>query len=284
MDQVSQENFETRKSAIVNLVSEGQGSVKKASEVFSVTPQGVRKICAKAGLDMIFAKTQLHKNIAQAIDQGTAKSDVYAKFGVGASTVKEACETHGVPFTAQGCNPEQVLKILSDLMNSADPLSLISRKHSVSPYLVSRIYLKAISNGIPLQKRKPGKPAHVSVALRVCIPLDNAIDASPETFSLLTHSLFGRAEIHILVSPSVGPREKIEQELNGKNIKYDRLTLSDDRLEYLTSNQIDVFFETEDFRIQNVPSNILVLKVRDGENFCFDTKKWLYSSRTGELV
>ena len=283
MDQLSQETFANRTRSIIHLISDGHGSVKKASEIFSISQQAIRKTCARAGVDMATAKANLSKNVAEAIAQGTAKTDVYAKFGVKVAFVKEACGTHGVPFTAQGCNHEQVLEILSDLINSDASLSVISRKHSVSPYLVSRIYLKAISSGIPIQERKSGKQSQSKI-VRFCIPLDDAIDCNPRLFSAMTQVLSGRAEIHIIASSSVGSKENIQKELESKNLKYDYLTLSDDRVKYVIENQIDVLFETEDSHLQNVPSGVLVLKVRDGENFCFESKRWLYSDSTGELI
>ena len=47
---------------------------------------------------------------------------------------------------------------------------------------------------------------------------------------------------------------------------------------------IDVFFDDQDECIVAVDERTLVLKVRNGGNFDFDTRKWLSTTRLTELL
>jgi hypothetical protein len=261
----------------------GQCSAKKVSEIYNLSREGVRKICIRENLDKKLARLNLQKNVALSVSEGISKTNVCEKFGVNVSFIKESCFLHGVPFTPKGCNSDKVIEIISDLINDKQTLSFLSKKHCVSPYIISQIYSKCILSSVLVAERKPGKTSTKSVTYKICIPVDDVIDNNPPFFSFLTNILFEQTEIHIIASSLAGKIEDITNELIQNKIKYHFLSIEDDRRGYILNKGINIVFETEDNYIKDIPEQVAVFKLRDGENFSFESFKWLYSDSTGEI-
>jgi hypothetical protein len=47
---------------------------------------------------------------------------------------------------------------------------------------------------------------------------------------------------------------------------------------------IDIYFDDQDEMTGEIPETVTVFKIRNGGNFDFETRKWLYSGRTGRQV
>lgn len=47
---------------------------------------------------------------------------------------------------------------------------------------------------------------------------------------------------------------------------------------------ISVFFDDQDEVLQHMSRPVLAVKVRNGGNFDYDDRRWLYSSQTGKEI
>lgn len=47
---------------------------------------------------------------------------------------------------------------------------------------------------------------------------------------------------------------------------------------------ITVYFDDQPVMLKNIPPAVSVMLVRNGGNFDFEGKKWLFSERTGRIV
>jgi hypothetical protein len=115
------------------------------------------------------------------------------------------------------------------------------------------------------------------------LDLDGTIDEAPGLFRLLAQHWPGK----VFVITYRSDRAKAESDLKRFDIRYDQLILVDSfeaKAEVIFSNNIQVYFDDQPEMIQNVPSDVNVMLVRNGGNFDFDDKKWLFSKQTGKIV
>lgn len=115
------------------------------------------------------------------------------------------------------------------------------------------------------------------------IDLDGTIDEAPIFFHLLTHRWSGK----VFIITFRDDRAKAEQLLGEFCIRYDELVLVkslEAKADVIRKLGILIFFDDQDEAIQHVPHQVNVFKVRNGGNFDFDLKRWLYSDRTGRQV
>ena len=80
--------------------------------------------------------------------------------------------------------------------------------------------------------------------------------------------------------------EKAKAYLDDNYIKYDKLILAKDmdKSEIIKNEGVDLYIDDQDEMIQNIPEDVTVLKMRNGGNFDYDDKKWLYSKKTGKEI
>lgn len=80
--------------------------------------------------------------------------------------------------------------------------------------------------------------------------------------------------------------EKAKAYLDDNYIKYDKLILAKDmdKSEIIKNEGVDLYIDDQDEMIQNIPEDVTVLKMRNGGNFDYDDKKWLYSKKTGKVI
>ena len=115
------------------------------------------------------------------------------------------------------------------------------------------------------------------------IDLDGTIDEAPIFFRLLSHRWPG----NVFIITFRDDRMKAEERLAEFNIRYDDLVLVrslDAKADVIRDRGILIYFEDQDEALQHVPHQVNVFKVRNGGNFDFDQRRWLYSDRTGRLV
>ena len=119
--------------------------------------------------------------------------------------------------------------------------------------------------------------------MKIAIDIDGVISAYPQFFAALTNGLKGKAEIFILTGrdPSEQSRRKTEKELEKWGIHFEHLIFSGQKSKVIMENEIDIFIENEDEQFQDLPSSVLVLKVREPGNFDFEMGKWIYGKETG---
>jgi hypothetical protein len=122
--------------------------------------------------------------------------------------------------------------------------------------------------------------------LNIGIDLDDCITYSPDFFVLLTHALYGNAEIHIITNreqTSASERSTRDQ-LEELNIKYHHLKLTGDKADYIIDKGITIYFDDTDEYFLNLPESVTVFKIREPWNFDFEEHKWIYKSNTGRLT
>ncbi|MFN5329164.1 MAG: hypothetical protein ACK5DV_08290, partial [Planctomycetota bacterium] len=82
-------------------------------------------------------------------------------------------------------------------------------------------------------------------------------------------------------------RAKAEQYLKEKNIRYDELILVktfEEKAEVIKREGISLYYDDQPEMLQNVTPNCAVMLVRNGGNFDYEDKKWMFSNKTGKLV
>ena len=115
------------------------------------------------------------------------------------------------------------------------------------------------------------------------IDLDGCVDEFPFFFQTLTHHWPGK----VFVITFRSDRSKAAADLAAHNIRYDELILVssfDAKAEVIVEKGILIYFDDQPEMLRNSPEDRSVMLVRNGGNFDFDTKKWLFSKQTGQMV
>lgn len=123
--------------------------------------------------------------------------------------------------------------------------------------------------------------------LRIGIDLDATITASPQSmtfFRLLTHSLKGKARIHIITDRELGYEDETRKELEGFGIRYDVLVHTSEKADFILKNGISIHFDDVDDYFLGLPESVTIFKTRVPDNFDFAKKKWIYEEDTGYMV
>jgi hypothetical protein len=112
------------------------------------------------------------------------------------------------------------------------------------------------------------------------IDLDGTIDEAPEFFRLLTNLWPGR--IYVITYRDDYARAVADVQRHG--IKYDQVVLVDSfraKAERIAELRITVYFDDMDEILMHIPEGVAVMKIRNGGNFDYTLRKWLYSKQTG---
>lgn len=275
-----------RRQRMAEEVANGLRSIAGTGSFYKVSVETVRRACKEAHVNLELAMVNLSGRVAVAIQSGSDIKQVCETYGVDESFVREACQDRGISLDPLDDSSDNTLDVLSDLINTSDTLLSIAKKRRITHSAVSRLYLRAIARGIPVVKRKPGHQSGAPRKIRpiIAVTLDDAIDDHPKFFRLMTKALGLYADIHVIASERVGSREAVEAELRSKGIEFHSIALTDSISSYVRRHGVDVLIDNKDENIIGIGESVLVLKVRDAENFCFKNKHWLYSENTGEEV
>ena len=57
-----------------------------------------------------------------------------------------------------------------------------------------------------------------------------------------------------------------------------------DKAKVIAKKGISVYFDDQDEILLHVPEGVTVLKIRNGGNYDFEERKWLFSEETGRMV
>ena len=123
--------------------------------------------------------------------------------------------------------------------------------------------------------------------INISIDIDGTINSSNTSisfFQIMTHLLFPETHITILTNRAPGTKSQIIDELAKMNILYDEIVITDNKQEYIKSNNITVVFENEDESFQGLGPDILVMKVREEANYNYKTGCWYGSKKTTKLI
>ncbi len=119
--------------------------------------------------------------------------------------------------------------------------------------------------------------------LKIGIDLDDCITYAPKFFSLLTTSMKGKAEIHIVTNreKSSASEENTRRGLERIGIHYDFLKITGEKSKYILEQGIRVYFDDTDEYFLEIPEGVVVFKIRETWNFDWEERKWVYDERTG---
>jgi len=117
----------------------------------------------------------------------------------------------------------------------------------------------------------------------LAIDLDGCVDECSLFFRVLTHSWPGK--VYVLTYRK--DREKTVQDLAKFHIYYDELILVDSfdaKADVIKKEGILVYFDDQPEMLKNVSPETNVMLVRNGGNFDFEDKLWMFSKKTGKFV
>jgi glutaredoxin-related protein len=112
------------------------------------------------------------------------------------------------------------------------------------------------------------------------LDLDGTIDEAPIFFQVLSQRWPGK----VFIITYRKDRAKAEADVQKYNVRYDELILVDsfaNKAKILVERGISYYFDDQDEMTSGIPETVKVFKIRNGGNFDFDEKKWLYSNQTG---
>jgi hypothetical protein len=112
------------------------------------------------------------------------------------------------------------------------------------------------------------------------LDLDGTIDEAPLFFQILSHRWPGK----VYVVTYRKDQAKAEADVQRFGIRCDEVILVDSfgaKAKVIAERGIAFYFDDQDEMTADIPESVKVFKVRNGGNFDFDQKKWLYSDRTG---
>ncbi len=115
------------------------------------------------------------------------------------------------------------------------------------------------------------------------LDLDGTIDESLTFFKWLAQHWPGK--VYVLTYRS--NRSKAEDDLAGFGIRYDNLVLVSSfkqKAEVIIREGIQIYFDDQDEMMSDIPESVTVFKIRNGGNFDFQERKWLYSDQTGRCI
>lgn len=115
------------------------------------------------------------------------------------------------------------------------------------------------------------------------LDLDGCIDEAPTFFGPL--SQLWPAAVYVITYRR--NFERARDYVNSFDIRYDELILVnrfEDKATVIREKGITVYFDDQDEMLMHVPEGVTVLKVRNGGNFDFQSRQWLYSNVTGREI
>ena len=115
------------------------------------------------------------------------------------------------------------------------------------------------------------------------LDLDGCIDEAPDFFRLLSHVWLG--EVYVITYRT--DQAKAEAAVASLGIQADEVILVSsfaEKAEIIAVKGISVYVDDQDEILQHIPEGVTVLKIRNGGNYDYESRKWLYSEQTGKMV
>lgn len=115
------------------------------------------------------------------------------------------------------------------------------------------------------------------------IDIDGTVDEAPAFFSFLTSKWDGP----VYAISYRNDHDMAVSDLKHFGIKFDGVILVNSfaqKAQYIKKLNIKVFFDDMDEVLMHIPKDVVVFKVRNGGNFDFTDRKWLYSEKTGRKL
>ncbi|MEZ5944644.1 MAG: hypothetical protein R3C18_24925 [Planctomycetaceae bacterium] len=115
------------------------------------------------------------------------------------------------------------------------------------------------------------------------IDIDGVCDEANSFFNPLSHIWPGK----VVIISYRSDRKKAESDLDRLGIRYDELVLVNSfeaKAKEVSRLGVAVFFDDQPEMLKEMPSTVSVMLVRNGGNFDFSSKKWMFSSKTAFLI
>lgn len=115
------------------------------------------------------------------------------------------------------------------------------------------------------------------------LDLDGLLDEANDFFHLLTSVWPG----HVIIISYRSDYAKAEADLERLGIRYNELVLVDSfdaKADVIAEKEIGVYFDDQPEMLKNIPEGVHVFLYRNGGNFDFDERLWLFSDRTAKLI
>ena len=115
------------------------------------------------------------------------------------------------------------------------------------------------------------------------LDLDGLLDEATDFFQMLSRIWPGS----VVVISYRNDVAKAEADLEQLGIDYDELVLVDSfdaKADVIAEQNIGVYFDDQPEMLKNIPEGVHVMLYRNGGNFDFDEKLWLFSDRTAKLI
>ncbi len=112
------------------------------------------------------------------------------------------------------------------------------------------------------------------------LDLDGTIDEAPFFFQFLAERWPGK----VFIITYRKDRMKAETDVKKFNVRYDELILVDSfaaKAKIVVQRGIEYYFDDQDEMTSGIPESVKVFKIRNGGNFNFALRKWMYSDQTG---
>lgn len=115
------------------------------------------------------------------------------------------------------------------------------------------------------------------------IDLDGTIDEAPGFFAAVSRGWQGK----VYVITYRDDAEKARRDAESHGVRVDEVVLVKsfaEKSERIRDLGIAYFFDDMDEVLQHIDGACKVFKVRNEGNFDYDSKRWLYSRHTGEII
>lgn len=92
---------------------------------------------------------------------------------------------------------------------------------------------------------------------------------------------------HVIIISYRSDYAKAEADLERLGIRYNELVLVDSfdaKADVIAEKEIGVYFDDQPEMLKNIPEGVHVFLYRNGGNFDFDERLWLFSDRTAKLI
>ena len=139
------------------------------------------------------------------------------------------------------------------------------------------------NESIHLREQTQNAFSAASDSLHLGLDLDGLLDEATGFFTALTSIWPGR----VVIISYRNDYAKAEADLARLNITYDELILVDSfdaKADVIVEKKIRVYFDDQPEMIKNIAEGVHVMLYRNGGNFDFEDRLWMFSDRTAKLL
>lgn len=119
---------------------------------------------------------------------------------------------------------------------------------------------------------------------KIGIDFDGTLDESPVFFQHFLKHWAGEIFCITLRNNEEKVRADLNSLLGELPIKIILVNSFEEKAKVIEQNKITVFFDDQDEILNHIPGNVTVFKIRNGGNYDFEKRKWLFSESTGRKV